>query len=122
MKAWQVRHAGRDVVWHIRLVATTLEHALGPWGGVATMVGNSGIEVQNERARCMNIINDLCNQLIRSVNILSGQEERFDPEATIARLIECCDIAMADLSVSRLRQVLEDAAQGSSASRQERRD
>ncbi len=115
MKAWRTRNAACQVVWHIRLAAISLQHALGPWGGVAAVVHNVPVEIQKERARCLNIISDLCNQLIRSLNILSGQEERFDPEATAARLIECCEIAMADLTVSRLRQVLEDAAQDKEA-------
>jgi hypothetical protein len=117
MEPWQVRHAAQDVVWHIRLAAIAFERALGPWGGVAAVIQNPPAEIQNERVRCMNIIGDLCNQLIRSLNILSGQEERFDPEATAARLIECCEIAMADLTVSRLCQVLKDAAQGEAPDR-----
>jgi hypothetical protein len=58
----------------------------------------------------MNILGRLCLQLNAILNIFSGREERFDPEATIDKLIEYCDVAMADLKVSRLRQILEDAA------------
>jgi hypothetical protein len=49
-------------------------------------------------------------ELIRLLEILRGREERLDPEATIEELIEFCDIAMADLKVSPLRQIREDAA------------
>lgn len=119
IKPWQVRHAAHEVVWHLSLAATALEHASGPWGGVAARVHGAPEDVQKERVRCMNIISDLCGQLIRSLCILSGQEERFDPEATAARLIEYCDIAMADLKVSRLRQMLEDVGRDSSTAQRE---
>jgi hypothetical protein len=115
IRAWRVRRAANDVIWHIRLAANALEHALEPWGGVAALVHNAPAEVQHERVRFMNIISDLCGQLMRSLAILSGREERFDPAATVARLIECCEIAMADLTVGRLRQVLEDAARDEEA-------
>src|ERR1700685_3049374 len=119
LKAYQIRHAAHDVVWHIRLAATALEHTSGSWGCGAARVHGAPEEVQNERVRCMNIISDLCGQLIRSLNILRGQEERFDPEATATRLIEYCDVAMADLKVSRLRQILEDVGRVSNTARRE---
>jgi hypothetical protein len=112
MKAWQVRDAARDAIWHIRLVATTLQHALRAWGGVAVILRNSPQEVQRERARCMNVISGLCGRLIRLLETLSGREERFDPEATLEELIEFCDIAIADLRVSPLRLIREIAARG----------
>jgi hypothetical protein len=86
MKPWQVRQSRHGVVWHIRLVATALERTLG-CGAMA--VDYLQEEVQNERARSMNIISDLYEQLIRSVEILGGQEERFDPKAerTLVRLV-----------------------------------
>ena len=110
MNALQIRQAANEVVWHIRLAATALGHSLDPWGGVAARVHNAPVEVQNERAKCMNIVGGLCVQLNTILNIFSGREERFDPEANIERLIEYCDVAMADLKVSRLRRILENAA------------
>jgi hypothetical protein len=110
LKAWQIRQAANEVLWHIRLAAITLRHALGPWSGVAAVVRNAPAKVQNERARCMNIVGALCLQLNTFLNIMSGREERFDPQATIERLIEYFDVAMADLKVSRLRRIRENAA------------
>jgi hypothetical protein len=110
MKVWQVRHAARDVLWHFRLVASALEHASGPWGGVAAVVRNSPAEVQNERMRCTNIISGACGRVIRFLNVLRGREERYDPDAVLEELIRYLDTAMAGLNVSRLRQVLEHVA------------
>jgi hypothetical protein len=62
MKPWQVRDAAHDAIWHIRLVATSLQHALRPWGGVAVLLKNSPQEVHTERARCMNVISGLCGR------------------------------------------------------------
>jgi len=117
MKPWQVRHAAHEVVWHLSLAATALAHVQGPWGGVAALVQGAPAEVRNERARSMNIIGGACGRLIRFLNVLRGQEERYDPDAVIAELLECCDTAMADLKVSCLRQILEDAGRVSSTSR-----
>jgi hypothetical protein len=121
MKAWQVRHAAHDVLWHVRLAATALGHSSGPWGSVAAIVPNSAGEVQKERARCMNIISAACGRFISVLHILNGREERYDPDAVFEELIEYCDIAMADLKVSRLRQVLEDAGRVTNTARREPR-
>jgi hypothetical protein len=61
----------------------------------------------------MNIIGGLCRQLKTLLDIYAGQEGRFDAEATMEKLIEYCDIAMADLRVSPLRQLLEEEGQKS---------
>lgn len=110
MKAWEVRRVACDVVWHLHQVATTLEHALGSWSGVAALVQNSPAGVRNERARCMNIIGGACVRLNRVLEILSGREGRYAPEVVLENLIKCCEIGMADLKVGRLRHMLEEAA------------
>jgi hypothetical protein len=74
MKAWQVRHAAHDVIWHFRLATTVLGHALDECGGVAALVQNEPAEVQNERTKCMNIIGGLCGQLKTFLNILAGRK------------------------------------------------
>jgi hypothetical protein len=63
----------------------------------------------------MNIIGGLCSRFTRLLNILNGREERYDIDSVVEELIENCDIAMADMLVSRSRQVLEDAARGNEA-------
>jgi hypothetical protein len=113
--ARQIRRAAWDVIWHFRLATTVLGHALDRWGGVAAQVENTPADVRNERARCMNIFGGLCSRFTKLLNILNGREERFDIDSVVEELIEYCDIAMADLLVSRLRQVLEDAARGNGA-------
>jgi hypothetical protein len=115
MNARQIRRAAWDVIWHFRLATTVLGHALDQWGGVAALVNNTSADVRNERARCMNIIGGLCSRFTRLLNILNGREERYDIDSVAEELIENCDLAMADLLVSRLRQVLEDAARGNEA-------
>lgn len=121
MKAWQVRHAAYDVIWHFRSAATTVGHSFGPWGGVAALVQNSLAEVRNERARCMNIIGGAYARFNRLPEIMSGRNECVDPEAVLEELITYCNLAMADLKVSRLRQILEDAARDNSTARREPR-
>jgi hypothetical protein len=110
MKVWQVRHAAHDVLWDFRVIASALEHAMDPWSGVVAVVRNSPAEVQNERVRCTNIISGACGRLIRFLNIQCGRKERYDPDAVLEELIRYLDTAMADLKVSRVRQVLEHIA------------
>jgi hypothetical protein len=109
-EAWNVKRDSRDVVWHIRLAAVLLEHALRPWGNVSALVPQALDEVRNERVKGMNLISGCCVRLKGVLNILSGTEERFDPQASVEELIKYCDIALADLQEhGRLRKKLEEA-------------
>ncbi len=81
LKAWQVRHAAHEVVWHIRLARLlALEHTLGPLSCVAALLRMHRLRSRSERARDMNIISGACVRLIRLLTIVSGQEGRHDPD------------------------------------------